>query len=139
MEDQDSVSNNKRNISQLSPIQLTQSNRNKSQFDLSNVPFQVVKYQPCADFQFLTTYGRKCIPAWFQKFKWMHYNMERDSIFCFKCVKACHLIGKSNDAWFHGIQTTFIIMGFKNWKKAAGSTGKLQAHENSDFHKKMCI
>ncbi len=46
------------------------------------------------------------------------------------------MIGKPNDPWFIGVEKTFIIDGFRNWKKAAGPNGKLSVHEKSKFHSK---
>lgn len=70
--------------------------------------------------------------SWFERFDWLHYNEENDSLFCFICIKACNMVGKS-DSWYSDVELAFLTVGFKNWKDA---NAKFVAHQNSVFHKK---
>ena len=79
---------------------------------------------------------RSCQFEWFKKWDWLHYSIEKDSLFCFLCnqahVKKKLFTAKSEKSFIYGY-------GFSNWKHATGKDGKLNKHQNSDCHKDALI
>ena len=58
---------------------------------------------------------RSCQHHWFQKFTWLHYDIETDSVLCFLCVRAekkGYVTGELSK------EQAYISKGFKSWKKA---------------------
>ena len=94
------------------------------------------KYHPPANFDFprkkmgqgIHEQGRSCQHQWFQKWNWLHYDLARNSLFCYICNKAYQqklFLQKT-------YEKTFISgKGFSDWKKA---TEKINKHEKSDCH-----
>ena len=63
---------------------------------------------------------------WFEDFKWLHYDMERDSVLCFCCSTHEHQLTAE-----HNKEPAYISTGFPNWKKAPRS---FKEHEQSKCH-----
>ena len=95
--------------------------------------------QPGTEFQFpqrafgkTTIKYRSCQPSWFGKWKWLHYDVAEDVVFCHTCVQAskkgCEWLSTGNVK-----DSTFVYGGFSNWKDA---TSSFPAHEQSQVHKK---
>lgn len=64
---------------------------------------------------------------WFEKWRWLHYVSETDSVLCFTCNQAAAkglLLHSHSDS-------SFARGGFCNWKKARE---KFAQHELSDLH-----
>ena len=74
-------------------------------------------FRPGKSFQFpKSTFGkreRRCQQQWFEDFKLLHYDTEKDSVLCFYC----HIHHPKLTAE-HNKDPVFITTGFKNWKKA---------------------
>ena len=67
--------------------------------------------------------------AWFDRFKWIHYDSGQDCAFCFVCCKAV----KDKKARLSSYtEDSFLVKGFTNWKDATRIFGR---HESCDFHK----
>ena len=66
---------------------------------------------------------------WFHDYKWLHYEVQLDKVFCYFCGKAFQeqklLLKKNTDL-------AFISKGFNNWKKAHD---RFKAHIESENHK----
>ncbi len=68
---------------------------------------------------------------WFDRFKWLHYDKDKDAAFCFTCIKASNknlilsTIGEG----------AFIETGFRNWKNAFDKKKGFYKHESSECHK----
>ena len=69
---------------------------------------------------------------WFQKWRWLHYDVTNDIVFCHTCVKAVHLKRLSSTG---SVDFAFISRGYSNWKDAAGNTDTFYKHESSSCHK----
>ena len=97
-------------------------------------------HQP-ADFKFpVTTFGnnqsarqRSFQPAWFDRYKWLHYEEKSDSAFCYTCIKAVqnNMISSSK------ADLAFTEKGFRNWKNATDKKKGFQKHETSDAHREV--
>lgn len=59
-------------------------------------------------------------------FKWIEYSVMEDSVFCFPC----RFFSKHFD-----LDTVFVTIGFKNWKKSLEKNSGLKKHEMSNEHK----
>ena len=68
-------------------------------------------------------------PAWFDRWKWLHYDSSRDLAFCFTCIKAIK-IGKMKLSG-NMKDSSLIFNGFHSWKEAVRYT-----HEQTSTHKK---
>ena len=67
--------------------------------------------------------------SWFNRFPWIHYELDQDAVYCLVCCKAV----KEGKIRLTGMtEASFLVKGFINWKDA---TRGLSKHENSDFHK----
>ena len=69
---------------------------------------------------------------WFSKWKWLHYDIERDLAFCHTCVEAVKT-GKVKSLGTGDL--AFVSRGFCNWKDATGNKGAFNTHEKSGTHK----
>ena len=67
--------------------------------------------------------------SWFNRFKWLHYDVSQDAAFCFICCKA---VKERKVRLSTYIEESFLVKGFTNWKDA---TRLFARHENCDFHK----
>ena len=75
--------------------------------------------------------NRSCNPDWFTQHKWLHYDLTKNSLFCYPCNKA--YVHKK--LFTNNLEKTFITgEGFSKWNKATGKDGKLIKHEKSDCH-----
>eukprot|EP00112_Aurelia_sp_Birch-Aquarium-sp1_P015994 Seg3588.3 transcript_id=Seg3588.3/GoldUCD/mRNA.D3Y31 product="Zinc finger MYM-type protein 1" protein_id=Seg3588.3/GoldUCD/D3Y31 len=76
-------------------------------------------------------FKRSFQPSWFDKFKWLHYDVDSDSAFCFTCIKALqHNMISSTKG-----EIAFTDTGFQNWKKALAKDKGLHKHESSECPK----
>ena len=66
---------------------------------------------------------------WFLEFRWLQYNEQNDSVFCFICVQQN---AKLNRRAARNKELAFISEGFSNWKKALT---RFKKHQLSDCHK----
>ena len=100
--------------------------------DIGNEPKQPRRYQfPKRSFGKKSVIYRSFQPAWFDRWKWLHYDSSRDLAFCFTCIKAIKtgktkLSGNMNDS-------SLIFNGFHGWKEAVRC---LNTHEQTSTHKK---
>ena len=63
----------------------------------------------------------------YESYRWLEYSEEKDSSFCFHCRHFSK----------HDSDSTFVIKGFRNWKKCYGSDpkhNKLLKHQLSSAH-----
>ena len=67
--------------------------------------------------------------TWFNRWKWLHYDVAQDAAYCFTCCKALEM-GKVRMSACS--DESFVVKGFTNWKDA---TRALIKHESSNFHK----
>ena len=65
--------------------------------------------------------------SWFKQWKWIHYNKENDSAYCFYCVKA-YKENKLNS--IPNLEKTYISTGLTNWKEA---TPRFTSHEATRY------
>ena len=71
--------------------------------------------------------------SWFNRFTWIHYDIPRDSDFCFICCKAT----KEKKLKLNGLtEGTFLSSGYTNWKDA---TRNFTKHEQCEFHKQVAV
>ncbi|MEM6831947.1 MAG: DUF4371 domain-containing protein [Bacteroidota bacterium] len=87
-------------------------------------------YHPPKDFIFpKSKFGarsRSCQHKWFKTYQWLHYDSEKDCVFCFYCMKhKSKLTAEKNK------EPAYISVGFKNWKKAPDC---FKDHQNSKCH-----
>ncbi|CAM4639073.1 unnamed protein product [Leuciscus chuanchicus] len=75
------------------------------------------------------TFNRTFTPAWFNKWKWLHYVTETNRVLCFACLKAIEK--KLINADSFRVDNPFVSGGFGNWRKA---TAKFKEHERSKLH-----
>ena len=66
---------------------------------------------------------------WFLVFRWLHYNEQNDSVFCFICVQQN---AKLNLRTARNKELAFTSEGFSNWKKALT---RFKEHQLYDCHK----
>lgn len=71
---------------------------------------------------------RYCQAKWFLQFKWLHYNQDNDTVFCYICMKQ-NALGKLTTA--RNKDNAFIVTGYCNWKDALEY---FKAHEASECH-----
>lgn len=67
--------------------------------------------------------------GWFNRFKWLHYDLGQDAAYCFICCKAVK--GRKVRLSFK-TEKSFLVNGFTNWKDA---TRIFSRHESCEFHK----
>ena len=72
---------------------------------------------------------RSCHHNWFYDFPWLHYDQQKDCVFCFHCMKQKNL---GNLCSVKKRSPIFISNGFSVWKKALE---KFKEHESSECHK----
>ena len=69
--------------------------------------------------------------AWFARYPCLHYEANKDAAFCFTCAKAYEMGAISASK----LEPTFILQGFRNWKKACEKDCGFDKHEKSECHK----
>ena len=100
--------------------------------DIGNEPNQPRRHQfPKRSFGKKNVIYRSFQPAWFDRWKWLHYDSSRDLAFCFTCITAIKtgkmkLSGNMKDS-------LLIFNGFHSWKEAVRC---LNMHEQTSTHKK---
>ena len=53
--------------------------------------------------------------SWFNRFPWIHYELDQDAVYCFVCCKAV----KEGKIRLTGMtEASFLMKGFINWKDA---------------------
>ena len=75
--------------------------------------------------------NRSFQPAWFDKFPWLHYDEQSDSVLCFTCIKALHLKMISSRKG----EAAFTETGFRNWKNGLARNKGFHKHESSECHR----
>ena len=75
------------------------------------------------------TFNRSCQSQWFEDHQWLHYDVGRDSLFCYVCQNSDD---QSQLQAERRKETAFISTGFNNWKKALE---KIKKYQNSLCHK----
>ena len=73
--------------------------------------------------------------AWLARYPWLHYDANKDAAFCFTCTKAYEIGATSATK----LEPTFIMQGFRNWKKACEKDCDFDKHENLSVTKKQLI
>ena len=71
--------------------------------------------------------------SWFDKWPWLHYNENEDTVICYTCAQAA-VQKKLN--WSACADKAFISRGFSNWKDA---TVKFDLHSSSNSHKEAVL
>ncbi len=71
--------------------------------------------------------------TWFNRFKWLHYDVGQDAAYCFVCCKAVKEGKIRLSSYTEG---SFLVKGFTNWKDA---TRMFTKHESCDFHKSTAV
>ena len=88
-------------------------------------------HQPHKTFKFPeTVYGklkRSFQHHWFEKYPWLDYDVEEDSVTCVFCKRQ-----NSNLLSGRCKKETFLKTGYKNWKKA---TERFDKYQQSKCHK----
>ncbi len=69
---------------------------------------------------------------WFKKWRWLHYDCSKDTVFCHTCILAFRR-GILKQSQGNVKDSAFIFSGFSNWKDG---TVAFAAHEKSVTHKK---
>ena len=95
-------------------------------------PHQPLSFKfPKREFGKKSVVKRSFQPQWFARWKWLHYDEERDLAFCFTCVKAYKENKLHSSA---NLETAYISTGYSNWKDASV---RIAAHEASTGVTKM--
>ena len=88
-------------------------------------------FQPPENFSFPKTRigqrERHCQYRWFKNYKWLHYDVQKDSVFCFYCM-----VHETKLTAEHNKDPAYISEGFKNWKKVPKC---FKEQEESKCHK----
>ena len=91
-------------------------------------------YQPC-NIQFPKTkindQNRAFDVKWFERFQWIHYDVQKDAAFCFYCIKVL----KAGAISSGNVESAFVKAGFRNWKKACQKGRGLLKHQGAETHK----
>ena len=81
-----------------------------------------------------TRFGSRNCPCqhkWFGIYPWPHYDIEKDCLFCFYCMKNISKLTAEKNK-----EPTYTSIEFKNWKKAPEC---FKDHQNSKYHKEAAI
>ena len=71
--------------------------------------------------------------VWFNRFKWIHYNVPRDAVFCHICCKTI----KEKLVNISGLtEASFLCNGYTNWKDA---TRNFANHDKTDFRRQAVV
>ena len=71
--------------------------------------------------------------VWFNRFKWLHYDVPRDAVFCHICCKAI----KEKVVKLSGLtEASFVRNGYTNWKDA---TRNFTNHEKTECHRQAVV
>ena len=77
-----------------------------------------------------TNQYRSFNPDWFKRFRWLHYDISRDAVFCFVCIKTL----SKGQIYTGNVESAFVKTGFWNWKKALEKDRGLLKHQQSSAH-----
>ena len=95
--------------------------------DVPNETFQPTHIAlPRREFGISAPVRRSFQATWFNRFKWLHYDVGQDSAFCFVCCKA---VKERKVRLSSYTEQSFLVKG---WKDA---TRIFARHDSSDFHK----
>ena len=76
-------------------------------------PTKITRFRPNENFKFPGTKigerRRRCQHQWFDDFKWLHYNNDKDSLLCTYCVNHFDKLTSENNK-----ELAFISDGFRN-------------------------
>ena len=82
-----------------------------------NIDFPNTRYRPKNDLKFpkriIGNRERPCQHQWFDEFKSLHYDVRKDAVFCYYCMK--HNAKLTAE---HNKEPAYIYVGFRSWKKA---------------------
>lgn len=78
---------------------------------------------------------RAFLPAWYDRWTWLHYDEVKDSVWCITCQNA-HRHNMLNDL---KIEDAFIKTGFSHWKHATTKDKGFQKHESSKCHQQAAL
>ena len=67
---------------------------------------------PRREFGKSTPVKRSFQASWFNRFKWLHYDVGQDAAYCFICCKA---VKEKKVRLSSYIEESFIVKGFTNW------------------------
>ena len=71
-------------------------------------------------------------PSWYTSYPWLEYSRERDACYCYSCrLFGCGAGSKC--------EKTFTVVGFRDWKHAAGKSGVLYQHDISYAYKQSVV
>ena len=94
---------------------------NKAPTDIASSPLETPK-QPVIKFPqraFGTGRKRGFNVEWYKRYPWLEYSIQRDAAYCY----SCRLFTARQH---HSRDSTFSIIGFRNWKHAMGKKGFLK-------------
>ena len=77
-----------------------------------------------------TNQCRSFNPDWFKRFGWLQYDISRDTVFCFVCIKAL----SKGQISTGNVESTFAKTGFQNQKKAFEKDCGLLKHQQPSAH-----
>ena len=97
---------------------------------IGSKPHQPVSFKfPKREYGKKTVVKRSFQPQWFSSWPWLHYDEQRDLVFCYACVKAYR---EKKLQCIGNLESAYISTGFANWKEARA---RFSAHESSTCHK----
>ena len=85
---------------------------------------------PQSEFGCKTNVKRAFQATWFTKWRWLHYDENKDVAFCHLCLKA----NKEKKLTVANADKAFITNGFCNWKDACV---KFRIYEQSNCHEEL--
>ena len=94
---------------------------------LENLPDQPRRFSfPQREFGKQSKVKRSFQPSWFDRWTWLHYRADNDSVVCFTCLRAvAHSLKRLQ--WSSNADQAFLAKGFCNWKNACVKFGSHQA------------
>ena len=92
-----------------------------------NFPF------PKREFGVTNVVRRSFQPSWFDKWPWLHYCEDSDSVFCFTRMEAN---SENKLHWSLNAESAFLTASSTNWKKASE---RFSSHETSKCHKEAVL
>lgn len=110
----------------------SQINYNASEGFCFEVPRQTVNSKLIIPPQRLKTRNIYFQQQWYDKYPWLHYDVNTKAVLCFNCAKTTSLdllrSVKCSDP-------CFISTGFNKWKKATGDSGRFANHQETTCNK----
>ena len=68
---------------------------------------------------------------WYKTYPWLHYEQSTQAVLCFSCAKAS-AFGLLDSV--RCTESSFLLSGYTNWKKAVGKNGRFEGHQSSKCH-----